>query len=513
MGISKAIKSILILVLCFDFCSSAQHFNKVYIPVDTGNYFFSWGRSIIKLANDTTLLAAHWERMNPDGKLSANYSKLDANGDTVSVKLLSYADSFDVYMMHSSLLQLNDSIFCSLITVVQVMSVGGSYTYIPTVHILWLNKYMDTLFSKQYLTPDNINGYCMYKHSKGVLVCGIKSQSASVGNQIWLLNIDFSGNTIWEKMMGESGKEAQGFSACAAANGGFYVTALSDIVGSGADAYTSIYRIDSNGNKLWKRKMYKNSYSVYDRIREDFSGNYFLGSFTDSVAESDDNTTSNGIIAKIDSAGNRIWEHMFNDVPYVCKGIWDFQVLWNSDILLYGTVVGGGYNEDYGWLCRMDSSGNVKWEHLYKSFGGSSFGYLCDGVQMSDGGFLLTGCARDSLPNKQGIWLLRVDSMGCLVPGCVAPDGSVQYEFSDIRQHKLYPNPNHGSFTIEYPKALDHDVDISIFDMTGKIVYKTQEEKGAYRTMLTLNEPGGIYLVQLTDENGRRIYATKLRIE
>jgi hypothetical protein len=501
--------------------SQAQQFNKTIIPINSNFYSGAWGRGMILQNLDSIYLSG----ICGSGDSATNFYNrihfmhLLDNGDTVANKLISI-DSMDLYPMQGCLLKLNDTVKILEVTGAKCYNIGPSVICANKVVLYWLKNNGDILLQKEYHGNGWLSGLCMYDYGNGVILTGttLTSAPADTNYQVCIINTDYFGNVKWQKYLGIGNRADYGFSTCKAANGGFYISAWTDVIFGGVagaitDGYTSIYRIDSNGNTVWKKKMYKNTYSYTDRIREDGIGNYYLSSFIDSLAEPDDNTTSNCVIAKLDSVGNIKWEYIFNDVPNACKGAWDYQVLANSDLLLYGTIYGGIYNEDYGWLCRMDSSGHVLWEHLYKSYSGSTFGYLCDGVQMADGGFMLTGSAIDSATHKQAIWLIRTDSIGCLIPGCVSPS-AIQYEFEDIQHVSLYPNPSSGDFVLEYSKSMASNATLSIFDMTGRKVYADQVQKGAYKSLVSLPSNSGVYLLQLIDNGkGKVIYTQKMRID
>jgi hypothetical protein len=67
--------------------------------------------------------------------------------------------------------------------------------------------------------------------------------------------------------------------------------------------------------------------------------------------------------------------------------------------------------------------------------------YFYDLERTLDGGFIMAGTAFDSLLVSQDAWLVKVDSFGCLVPGCQIFDGLAE-QFTDMGAAlTLYPNP------------------------------------------------------------------------
>ena len=72
---------------------------------------------------------------------------------------------------------------------------------------------------------------------------------------------------------------------------------------------------------------------------------------------------------------------------------------------------------------------------------------------------------------------------------------------------KVYPNPADDFITIELISDNNNNVNVSLFDMTGKLVlsysnYSFEENGSIYLNVKGLNE--GVYFIQLVDEVGFR---------
>jgi hypothetical protein len=180
------------------------------------------------------------------------------------------------------------------------------------------------------------------------------------------------------------------------------------------------------------------------------------------------------------------------------------------------TLVIAGWYRDYvihdaGMIFKLDSQGNTLWKRFYSHYPGASLGkdqIFYDVKPTSDGGMVLTGETNsDAYPYAQ-LWLLKLDSMGCLVPGC-------QYvglqELTDAYVNALtaFPNPSTGAFTLELDlpanAPITGDLLLQVFDMQGRQVVARGLGRDRYqRIALDLaNEPAGLYSAHLSD--GRRI--------
>jgi hypothetical protein len=110
----------------------------------------------------------------------------------------------------------------------------------------------------------------------------------------------------------------------------------------------------------------------------------------------------NHVVAKVDGAGNILWNTAFGDAGYN----------WTSDVVATagGGAVRSGWSDGSGLqtcdLSRLSAAGAVVWSSLYRTAGVNS---ACRGVTAtSDGGFVTTGNLGSS------ILLLKVDGTGAV---------------------------------------------------------------------------------------------------
>ena len=164
---------------------------------------------------------------------------------------------------------------------------------------------------------------------------------------------------------------------------------------------------------------------------------------------------------------------------------------------------------DKGMLYKFDEEGNTIWSRFYAHYAGLPAGYpqlFKDVKQTSDGGFILTGVTEGiAPPNSQRLWLVKLDSLGCLVPGCNTV--GVQ-EFESQLQSALHisPNPAHEvvRFNLELPSGyvLQGAVQALVLDAQGKEVARAVVQ--ANGSLITGNVPlngqaPGPYYLHLRD--------------
>lgn len=148
------------------------------------------------------------------------------------------------------------------------------------------------------------------------------------------------------------------------------------------------------------------------------------------------------------------------------------------------------------FLFKTDFTGNPIWYRDYFVFPDSETdeGMLVNSIlQTPDGGFVLAGENLDySRTDVQRSILVKVDSFGCLIPGCQLKDNINEVV---IKKCDLYPNPITSSFTITLPNSNDA-WSYQIMDNTGKILENgtlVQEQN----QINTQSLPIGIYQIIL----------------
>ena len=165
---------------------------------------------------------------------------------------------------------------------------------------------------------------------------------------------------------------------------------------------------------------------------------------------------------------------------------------------------------DKGMLYKFDSEGNVDWSRFYSHYSNIPVGYpqvFKDVKPTSDGGFILTGETNGPAPpNSSRLWLVKLDSMGCLVPGC--HNVGVQ-EFESQLQSALHLSPNPASeqvqVVLQLPEAyrLDGAVHVILVDAEGKEVLRQTVSSNTTELRGTFDVQGlsaGLYYVHLRDE-------------
>jgi hypothetical protein len=140
----------------------------------------------------------------------------------------------------------------------------------------------------------------------------------------------------------------------------------------------------------------------------------------------------------------------------------------------------------------------VKWFNNYSGCTPSDSAgqnYLYAVTQANDGGFIAVGDVAPTDGSNQDTWVIKVDSMGCLVPGC---NGTLEVTTIHIGEPEfnIYPNPANNFLDVE---TAFKDCSVTIFDNTGKLILKEKTVRNKTRLDLS-GFSNGMYFIQMQSE-------------
>ncbi len=195
-----------------------------------------------------------------------------------------------------------------------------------------------------------------------------------------------------------------------------------------------------------------------------------------------------------------------NEYFYLCGE--DFR---HDSVLIGETIL--------GFLAKFSYDGSMQWLRRYSNFEARrDYHHLYDMKRTYDKGFVLVGEATDksdiSDSPRQQAWLLKVDSFGCLVPGCqmVSPVQDVPPTSLDVR---LFPNPVRDGQTAIYigEQGPLGEAIIDLYDLQGRLL-KSWPIHHQEPTTYLLDLPPvstGMYILQV--QAGQRMWTERVIVE
>ncbi len=221
-------------------------------------------------------------------------------------------------------------------------------------------------------------------------------------------------------------------------------------------------------------------------------------------------------LVKLDSAGNEIWNKTYGFAFFATGFFAVAEVPSTHDLIACGQrdyVNGMGIPYSMGMLLRASSQGDSLWMREYAYYDSTvsdCAGTLRDVQPTPDGGFVTVGAAYGAIDGNnppglsQDIWVVKVDSLGCIEPGCDIPLG-ITTQITNLKDAlSVAPNPvASGAETavrIALPAALRKDpLRLSVVNANGQLVAEAQLPPNAVTfTLTTARYASGLYHLHLT---------------
>lgn len=333
--------------------------------------------------------------------------------------------------------------------------------------------------------------------------------AAEIANPVYsdalLWKVDSAGETEWSETYGQLETIESIVSVSSAPNGGYYLGGQKTYHVGLSDQW--VFCVDSQGELLWER-------TYGDSIGD--SPNAHIETLADSscvfASAFPQQAGLGGILCmvKVGAAGNTVWSHMYgaeavNTTFFAVKEVEPF-----GDLI----TCGQSYQENgdrKGVLLRANSDGDSLWMRHYfyaDSLLDDGEGSFRDVLPTDDGGFIAVGWVNYSASGNNppqydhDLWVVKVDSMGCLVPGCDDFSTAITSQVTNLKDAlSVAPNPTRGSavVTVSLPSSMSSSGDLRI-----RVVNATGQEVLVQKAVVGQNEldvhslGAGAYYVHLT---------------
>ncbi|MBZ0205662.1 MAG: T9SS type A sorting domain-containing protein [Flavobacteriales bacterium] len=273
----------------------------------------------------------------------------------------------------------------------------------------------------------------------GCLVVGTYGEAVAVGTawDTWAIALDADGNEIWQRTWGGLGVDL-GMSIAPTTDGGAIVAGTigatnGDVsLPSGADWNIRLVKLDASGNTEWEKTFGGSNPDQPGTVLPLSDGGYLLvpESFTLDGDIPGVLGTGGVVVFRLDSLGEVVWEHRYGGIG--AESGHDIIKLGDNFLITATTTspVGGDvsvrYDTDHGdgWLLIIDPDGELLWENTY---GGSSADWPRK-LALTTDGFAVTGSSISSdrfVPGNVGdqdIWAMRFQNRSSLVGGTLYVD-------------------------------------------------------------------------------------------
>lgn len=406
-----------------------------------------------------------------------------------------------------------------------------------------------TLLSAKHYSVEGFQYWAGFNNSSGPTLDGNFvigfNRSNSDSSSVMVMKYTFSGDSLWTRTLQNLSAASEiGWSVKSCQDGGFIVAGLSD-TGESEDSRGLLIKLDSNGIEEWRiqdgdgidrvsfvqvDEMVGVGYFVGGSIRYEVSGisdlrimhyNY-LGEevwnyvhdneFADSPAQVlvgngkiyfagmqavNNGDSGNPILGCLDVDGNLEWTNVTNPAA-VTNAHFAMELCENGDII----TAGSKYIPELslgGLLCRYSEGGDSIWCREYQNIE-DSYCFLRGVVQNENGGFTACGMTRaeDKLELSQDTWVIQVDSLGCLIPGCsVGVFENIQREEMGF---DMWPNPVLTNLNISLPFEAHK---VAVYDVHGKLCSHEEVNRSKENISISvLSLRPGVYALKITSQPG-----------
>ncbi|AFM04821.1 hypothetical protein Fleli_2455 [Bernardetia litoralis DSM 6794] len=129
------------------------------------------------------------------------------------------------------------------------------------------------------------------------------------------------------------------------------------------------------------------------------------------------------------------------------------------------------------------------------------------------------GSSFEITPTENGSYSAKITNQN----GCIIQTRTVYFSIPELPVitgeedlktdlFKIYPNPSKGIFKVQFPVVLTENVEISIFDTTGKIIKTQFFEKNNQEFVIDIqNVAKGMYLIRFNQNN--TVYSKSIILE
>lgn len=338
--------------------------------------------------------------------------------------------------------------------------------------------------------------------SSGEYVVVGTSNSTDIGipnlgaEDIIFLRLNNAGNPELIKLYGGTGQD-YGFKVEQTQDGGYIIGGFTssndnDVSGNHGDLDAWALKIDGNDNPgiQWQTCVGSSAAErIYDIIQHS-NGNYIM------VGYQDNSPIIEAYIASLQPDGT-----FLNSSTYGGSGNEAFYAvdeIANGDYIALGDTssndgdVSGNNGSNDIWATGFSPTGTFLWQDC---LGGSAQQFGQSIIATSDGGAALCGFsigAGGDVGGNNGssdFWIVKLEN----------PLSTYEFHEDGIA---IYPNPAQAYFHIGTRLLNTNHVQIKVFNLTGKEIFKTQSLSGHFQVSTSSWSPG-IYFVHLVDTMGK----------
>jgi len=274
----------------------------------------------------------------------------------------------------------------------------GSYDFA----IYKLNSDGSKVWFKHYGGINYDTAYSIQQTSDGGYIVAGDTFSYSYGNRDFAIyRLNSSGGKIWFKHYGGT-QEDIAYSIQQTSDGGYIVAGWTDSYTYGGYDF-AIYKLNSDGSKVWFKHYGGAQNDRGFSIQQTSDGGYIVAGDTSSYTYGNKDSA----IYKLDSNGNKVWFKHYGGTNY--DGVSAIQQTSDGGYITFGTTESYTYGSGDAAIYKLNSDGSKVW---FKHYGGTSDDQANFIKQTSDGGYIVAGQTNSYTYGNSDIAIYKLNSSG-----------------------------------------------------------------------------------------------------
>jgi hypothetical protein len=456
-------------LLLYFMVQGQTYFNKNY---DYNGITNNSGGHLI-LSDTTIFLPTTYYSQTGTGTLRFMY--IDKQGDTINSTAISFPNTFLNISSSSPIYDPADSAI--IFSCARIDSVNNMNSFICKVSLSG-----DTIWTSTINYPGYDLTHAILIDTNSYIFIGLTNSFGAGSYDVLFYKVSKNGGLIQSTAIGTTAPEGA-ISACWSGDGNI-------LISGPENSDDLLMKVDRNGNLIW-RQVYPFGMGQCFVSIDSISDIYIASSKVGPA------NTDNLVLRKTDSTGIIIWERTYINTSAYVASINPIYIAPNG--FLYLSSATTSFSISKGFLWCFAPNGDSLWSVTYESTPGLD-AYLTDLSPFPGGGFLMSGFA-NSPTQLNNAWLVRVDSNGCFIPGCLTSVEVLEQAGSGGLQ--LMPNPASEQLTIYLPQSENNSY-VEIISATGEKVAVYTTSALAQLTVNTNEFPQGLYMVVYYTASGKR---------
>ncbi|MCB0691693.1 MAG: T9SS type A sorting domain-containing protein [Saprospiraceae bacterium] len=373
--------------------------------------------------------------------------------------------------------------------------------------LIKLSSNHEQIFLKSYNTLGEYNfptgTFCLNNH---IYITAVDDYNDGSHREVNVKKIDTLGNELWSKNYGQTDNRTYCWEAEASMDD--HILLSTGFHNGGI--FSQLIKIDTLGGVVWRWRDTEECRNggVNHNIAPLGDGNTVLTTSLDKFMDEEfwikDWYPFPPKLSWISPEGKLIKDTLLTSPHYNELLIYDLQAGRGDYFFGFGQWVDPDTDEQYGWLFKMSSTGEMLWNRHYQhgEFYAQDYDHIFkDLVELDNGDLLIMG---DINPpgGKNEIWLVKLDENGCLGDDDCGDEIVLAEENLPEINHNimLYPNPT--SYSITISGIPEGKYTYCIINTQGQQVLSSALQNEDIIDVSDL--PSGMYFIELINEDGQR---------